>query len=591
MKLDQQPSQVKAILLLSVAYLAVAYLINDKYYQLILTVVPIWAMMGIAWNIFSGYSGLVSFGHAAFFGIGAYTVALAMIQWQLSPWLGIPLGTLAGVVAAVLVGYPTFRLRGVYFSLAMLAYPLTLLYVFEWLGYQEVAIPMKRENGPWYMQFQEQYSYIVVGILFLAISIYVASRIHSSRFGLSLTAIKQNEAAAEGAGIDSAMWKLKAIMVSGAVAAAAGGYYAVVLIVVTPPSVFGMLASAQAMIMALFGGVATLWGPVLGALVLIPLSEILHAELGNEIHGIHGVVFGVAIIAMILYAPEGIFPRIRDAIVGRKGGADAGDSRRVIHVPPVDEAVTRPAVSQDIALKVSHLSRSFGGLKAVSDVSFDVYRGEVLGIIGPNGAGKTTLFNLLNGFISANEGSVQFQGKELVGLKPNQVCREGVGRTFQVVRPFPRLSVMQNVVVGAFVSQPDNDELAVSQAREALERVGMLEHANVVAGSLNSLELRLMELARVLAGKPKLLLMDETLAGLGAEEVETMLAVIRRLANEGQTIVIIEHTMQAMVRIADRFVVLDHGSVLAVGKPMEVTKDPSVIEAYLGKKWMDHAKH
>jgi branched-chain amino acid transport system permease protein len=125
-KLDQQPSQVKAILLLSVAYLALAYLINDKYYQLILTIVPIWAMMGIAWNIFSGYSGLVSFGHAAFFGIGAYTVALAMIQWQLSPWLGIPLGTLAGVVAAVLVGYPTFRLRGVYFSLAMLAYPLTL---------------------------------------------------------------------------------------------------------------------------------------------------------------------------------------------------------------------------------------------------------------------------------------------------------------------------------------------------------------------------------------------------------------------------------------------------------------------------------
>jgi branched-chain amino acid transport system permease protein len=143
-KSDQPTSQVKTIVLLGLVYLLLAYLIDDKYYQLILTVVPIWAMMGIAWNVFSGYSGLVSFGHAAFFGIGAYTVALAMIYWNLSPWLGIPLGTLAGVVAGVLVGYPTFRLRGVYFSLAMLAYPLTLLYVFEWLGYQEVTIPMKR---------------------------------------------------------------------------------------------------------------------------------------------------------------------------------------------------------------------------------------------------------------------------------------------------------------------------------------------------------------------------------------------------------------------------------------------------------------
>jgi branched-chain amino acid transport system permease protein len=353
-----------------------------------------------------------------------------------------------------------------------------------------------------------------------------------------------------------------------------------------------MLASAQAMIMALFGGVATLWGPVLGALILIPLSEILHAELGNHIHGIHGVIFGLAIIAMILYAPEGVFPRLRDAYKKRKGlDAPAAETRRTVNVPPVDESQIRPAVSQDVVLKVDHLSRSFGGLKAVSDVSFEVYSGEVLGIIGPNGAGKTTLFNLLNGFIAANEGSVQFMGKELVGLKPNQVCRQGVGRTFQVVRPFPRLSVLQNVVVGAFVSQPDNDEQAHVQAREALARVGMLEHENVLAGSLNSLELRLMELARVLAGRPKLILMDETLAGLGAEEVETMLAVIRRLANEGQTIVIIEHTMQAMVRLADRFVVLDHGSVLAVGKPLEVTKDPVVIEAYLGKKWMEHAKH
>ena len=230
-------------------------------------------------------------------------------------------------------------------------------------------------------------------------------------------------------------------------------------------------------------------------------------------------------------------------------------------------------------------------MKAVSEVSFEVRKGEVLGIIGPNGAGKTTLFNLLNGFVKADAGSVVFNGQELIGLKPNQVCRAGVWRTFQVVRPFPRLTVLQNVIVGAYVSHPHDDALAEKQARDALGRVGMSHYESVMAGGLNSLELRLMELARVLAGQPKILLLDETLAGLGGEEVEMMLSVISRLAQEGQTIVIIEHTMHAMVRIADRFVVLDHGAVLAVGKPLEITKDPQVIEAYLGKKWLEHAKH
>jgi ABC-type branched-subunit amino acid transport system ATPase component/ABC-type branched-subunit amino acid transport system permease subunit len=582
----------KPILLFALGYLAVAFLVNDRYYQLILTLVPIWAMLGIAWNVFSGYSGLVSFGHAAFFGVGAYTVVLGMLHFQLSPWIGIPLGTFAGVIAGVLIGLPTFRLRGIYFALAMLAFPLTILYVFEWLGYQEVAIAMMRGNPVGYMQFESQYTYIVVSTIFLSVALYIASRIHTSRFGLSLTAIKQNEAAAEGAGIDSAKWKLRAIMVSGAIAGAAGGYYAVVLIVITPPTVFGMITSAQAMIVTLFGGVATVWGPVIGAAVLIPLSEILHAELGRNIHGINEVVFGIAIILMIIYAPEGLFPRIRDLFFRKSGGPGSkGAEHTVKAFPGSDNSLVRPEPKQDIVLRVSNVARSFGGLKAVSEVSFEVRKGEVLGIIGPNGAGKTTLFNLLNGFVKADAGSVVFNGQELIGLKPNQVCRAGVGRTFQVVRPFPRLTVLQNVIVGAYVSQPHDDALAEKQARDALGRVGMSHYESVMAGGLNSLELRLMELARVLAGQPKILLLDETLAGLGGEEVEMMLSVISRLAQEGQTIVIIEHTMHAMVRIADRFVVLDHGAVLAVGKPLEITKDPQVIEAYLGKKWLEHAKH
>jgi len=569
-------------------YLIATFFIEDNYFRFIFSTVPIWAVMGISWNIFSGYTGLVSFGHAAFFGVGAYLVVILALTFDISPWIGIPLGGLAGVVAGALIGYPTFRLKGVYFALAMLAYPLTLLYLFEWLGYQEPTIPMKTGNEAfWHMQFEDSYHNIVFSVTLLCFSIWVSNKIKTSRFGLSLNAIKQNEAAAEAAGIDSAKWKLRAIMVSGGLAALAGGFYAVLVLVVTPNSVFGMLTSSQAMIVTLFGGVSTVWGPVIGSLVLIPTSELIQATVGDKILGIHGVLLGVAIILMMLFAPEGILTKIKSLIFP---SGNNFSKPGVIEIPSIDESTSNRNFTDEVMLDVQEISRSFGGLQAVASVSFQVNRGEVLGIIGPNGAGKTTLFNLLNGFIQAETGQIMFAGKNLVGMRPNQVCRLGVGRTFQVARSFSRLTVLENITIGAFVKD-ENDEIARENALVALSRVGMLGYADTFAGSLNSLELRLMELARVLAGRPDLLLMDETLAGLGTDEVEVMLTIIDQLAKKGQTIVIIEHTMQAMVRLVDRFLVLNHGAVLAMGVPEAVMKDPLVIEAYLGKRWMNNAAH
>jgi branched-chain amino acid transport system permease protein len=239
-------------------------------------------------------------------------------------------------------------------------------------------------------------------------------------------------------------------------------------------------------------------------------------------------------------------------------------------------------------MAVRNLTKSFGGLKAVQDVSFDIAQGSIFGIIGPNGAGKTTLFNLLNGFQKPDSGQVFLDGENVVGLKPHQLCSAGVGRTFQVMRPFPRLSVGDNVIIGAYV-HARNDDDARRVATNAIERVGLLNIADRIAGGLTTKQLRLMELARALAGQPRILLLDETLAGLGSAETAEVVAVLRTLAREGITIVIIEHTMHTMVRLVDRFLVLDHGAILVEDEPEAVTRDVRVIEAYLGKKWIAHA--
>lgn len=577
--------------LFSAVYLLIALGVQNSYYQLMLTLVLVWAIFGLSWNMLSGYTGLVSFGHASFFGIGAYATVLAHVHFGISPWIMLPVATAIGALAGVLIGMPTFRLRGHYFALAMLAYPLALLYVFEWLGYQEITLPMERENPALYMQFADHRVYTVIALVLLMLVVIVTRRVERTRFGMALLAIKQNEAAAEAAGIDTYRWKLRAIAVSGAMAGLAGAFYAVVLLVVTPVSVFGMLVSAQALTVSMFGGIGTVWGPIIGATILIPLGEILHAEFGSRVPGIQGVILGVAIVSLILLAPEGIYWKLRDLMARRPARRTEPEAPDTGSLAPSGEA-PQPAdarvISDETILKVEGLSKSFGGLRAVSDVSFSVRKGMILGIIGPNGAGKTTLFNLLNGFLRPDSGRVMLRGRDVTGLRPHALCAAGVGRTFQVMRPFRRMSVADNVRVGAYAAAADEAE-AVRLAADALALVGLGPVAGRLASELTTRELRLMELARALAGQPDILLLDETLAGLGHGETEDVLAVIRSLARRGVTIVIIEHTMHAMVRLVDRFLVLDHGAVLVEGTSEQVTKNPEVIGAYLGKKWRAHA--
>jgi branched-chain amino acid transport system ATP-binding protein len=233
-------------------------------------------------------------------------------------------------------------------------------------------------------------------------------------------------------------------------------------------------------------------------------------------------------------------------------------------------------------LSVCNLTKSFGGLVAVNEVSFDLKSGETLGIIGPNGAGKTTLFALLTGFLKPDRGEIIFENQALNGLKPHEISNRGLVRTFQIVQNFSELSTLENIMVGAFLRSKSSSE-ARREAQGILERVGLEDKAGVPAKKLTMLDQKRLEIAKVLATKPKVILADETMAGLTPVEIERAVDLIKTLRNEAITFILIEHVMQVVMSLSNRIVVIHHGSKIAEGSPQEIVKDKRVIDAYLGE--------
>lgn len=235
-------------------------------------------------------------------------------------------------------------------------------------------------------------------------------------------------------------------------------------------------------------------------------------------------------------------------------------------------------------LKISNLRKHFGGLTAVNDVDLTIEEGEIVGLIGPNGAGKTTIFNLISGYLYPDAGNIFFKGENIVGLKPNQICRKGIGRTFQIVKPFSGLSVIKNVMIGAF-NKTDRPEVSEERSLQILDFLGLLDKKDFSIGSLTIADRKRLELAKSLATQPQLLLLDEVAAGLNPKEIEDMIVILRKINEKGITLLIIEHVLKAIASLADRTVVVNYGVKISEGRPREVFKDPSVVKAYLGEEY------
>ena len=581
-----------------VIFVAIVGQITDFYLSRLAALIAFWAAVGMTWNLIGGYAGQLSLGHAAFVGLGGYVALVLQQEFGIVPWVGLLASTVAAALAALIVGAPTLRLSGIYFSLATLAYPLILQVLFTYWGYQEALIPAHPESPFLFMQWRDNRWYAAIFGTILMFCWLATVFLERSHWRYLLTAVREDEAAASAVGINTWLVKLWAFVISGSIAGMLGVIYAQMLFVVTPETMFGIGVSVQALVVNLVGGVGYAIGPLLGTLIAVPISQALEAQFGS-ISGAAQLVYGLVLIVVVLTIPRGLIDELQRIDPSRHptlGKLQAWLTRGTTDVtPPPASGVVAVAANASLAkgevlLNAEGLGKAYGGVIALRDFNLEIRQHEFIGIVGPNGAGKTTLFDLLTGFQRPTSGRLYLRGENVTRSAPYRLARSGIRRTFQIPRPFGRLSVYENAMLGGLVGAT---EVAASSMDEAtwrpLRAVGLEHLANKPAESLGPSQIRLLEVARALVSRPTLLLLDEPLAGLDASEVHELINILRGQQTEGLTIVLVDHAIGTVAKIVERLVVIDNGILIADGAPVEVTRMPRVIEAYLGSRW-DHAR-
>ncbi|MBI3458169.1 MAG: ATP-binding cassette domain-containing protein [Candidatus Rokubacteria bacterium] len=603
---------------------------GDRYMFRVLDQAGIYLLLALGLNVVVGYAGLLDLGYVAFYAIGAYTYALLAsphLGLHVPFWLVLPVAPLVAAAFGVLLGAPTLRLRGDYLAIVTLGFgevvrillnnldaltngprgvinidPATLdatkldprsVETARLLLYP--PLPDFLHGLPLTLSSPIQYYYLILGLCLAAV--FFSYRVQDSRIGRAWAAIREDEDAAQAMGINKTTTKLLAFAMGASTAGFSGVIFSGLQGFVSPES-FILLESVTILAMVVLGGMGSIPGVVVGAITLVVLPEVLREWAQYRL-----TIFGFGLTLMMLVRPQGLWPvqvqprRAVEPAAGEGGAGGPSATTRDAEVRLGAPRGPREAPGDGGFLVIDRVTKDFGGLRAVSSVSFSVDQGQLVAVIGPNGAGKTTIFNLITGVYPLTSGTMRFRDHLLDGVPPHQVTALGIARTYQNIRLFRGMSVLDNVLVGAHcrthasvfdamlrTTRARHEEHdARERARDLLDFVGIRKYEDQLAMNLPYGDQRRLEIARALATQPALLLLDEPAAGMNPVETLELIALIRRVRDLGVTVVLVEHDMKVVMQVSENIVVLDHGERIAEGPPLEIQRNQRVIEAYLGK--------